>query len=100
MKISMGRVVFILNAVLWLGYAVYVYYDMAVQNGNTSSADFLSLFVLVNAGLLLFSGIKLGKPQKWTYYLAAAVVVYNVILSLINNPQASMARASPNIKMA
>jgi hypothetical protein len=84
MKISMGRVVFILNAVFWLGYGVYIYYDMAVRNNNTSSADLISLFVFVNAGLLFFSGIKLGKPQRWTYYLAAAVGIYNLVLSLLN----------------
>jgi hypothetical protein len=84
MKLSMGRVVFILNAVFWLGYGVYVYYDMAVRNNNTSSADLVSLFVFVNAGLLFFSGIKLGKPQRWTYYLVTAVAVYNLVLSLLN----------------
>jgi hypothetical protein len=84
MKLSMGRVVFILNAVFWLGYGVYVYYDMAVRNNNTSSADLVSLFVFVNAGLLFFSGIKLGKPQRWTYYLVTVVAVYNLVLSLLN----------------
>lgn len=80
----MGRGLFILNAVFWLGYGVYVYYDMAVKNENTSSADILSLFVLVNASLLFFSGLKLGKPQKWTYFFATVIVLFNAILSLFN----------------
>jgi len=83
-KINLGRGFFILNAVFWLGYGVYVYYDMAVRNNNTGSADIVTLFVFVNAGLLFFSGIKLGKPEKWTYFFVLSVVVFNAILSLLN----------------
>ena len=83
-KISLGRSFFILNAVFWFGYGVYIYYDMAVRNNNTSSADLLTLFVFVNAGLLLFGGIKLGKPEKWTYYFTIAVFAFNAILSVLN----------------
>jgi len=57
---------------------------MAVRNNNTSSADIVTLFIFANAGLLLFSGVKLGKPQKWTYFLAMAVVLLNAIPSLMN----------------
>ncbi|MDO9300801.1 MAG: hypothetical protein Q7T89_05430 [Anaerolineales bacterium] len=80
----MARIFFFLSAVLWLGYVVYIYYDMAVVNRNTGSADVVTLFSFVNAGLLLFSGIKFGKPQKWTYYFALAVVAFNTLLSLLN----------------
>lgn len=83
-KINLGRGFFILNALFWFGFGVYVYYDMAVKNNNTTSADILTLFVLVNAGLLLFSGIKLGKPERWTYLLAIATLLVNVTLSLMN----------------
>jgi len=83
-KITLGRGFFILNAIFWLGYGVYIYYDMAIKNNNKASADLLALFIFVNAGLLLFSGIKLGKPEKWTYYFASAVIAFNTILSLLN----------------
>lgn len=83
-KITLGRGFFILNAVFWIGYGVYVYYDMAIANNNKSSADIVTLFVFVNAVFLLFSGIQLGKPQKWTYYIASAVLAFNIILSLLN----------------
>ena len=84
LRVTMARIFFFLSAVLWLGYVVYIYYDMAVVNRNTSSADVVTLFAFVNAGLLLFSGIKFGKPQKWTYYFALAVVTFNTLLSLLN----------------
>jgi hypothetical protein len=73
-----------LNAFLWLGYVVYIYYDMAVKNNNLTSADIVTLFAFVNACLLLFSGIKFGKPQLWVYYFTLAVAVFNTLLSLVN----------------
>ena len=84
LRVNMARIFFSLNAVLWLAYGVYIYYDMAVVNHNTNSADVVTLFAFVNAGLLLFSAIKLGKPQKWTYFLVLAVAVFNTLLSLVN----------------
>ena len=84
LKVNTARIVFCLNAVLWLGYVVYIYYDMAVRNNNLTAADIVTLFSFVNAGLLLFSGIKFGQPQQWVYYFALAVVVFNTILSLFN----------------
>jgi len=83
-SITLGRGFFILNAVFWFGYGVYIYYDMAVRNNNTTSADILTLFVMVNAVLLFFSGIKLGKPQRWTYLFSSATLLFNAALSLIN----------------
>jgi hypothetical protein len=83
-KISLGRGFFILNAVLWISYGIYTYYDMAVKNHNTNSADLLTFYLFINAGLLFFSGIKLGKPQKWTYYFVIAVLVFNSVLSALN----------------
>jgi Na+/melibiose symporter-like transporter len=84
LKITTARIFFCLNAALWLGYGVYIYYDMAVVNHNTSSADVVTLFSFANAGLLLFSGIKFGKPKKWVYYFALAIAVFNTLLTLLN----------------
>jgi len=84
LKVNMARIFFCLNAVLWLGYVVYIYYDMAVKNNNLTAADIVTLFAFVNAGLLLFSGIKFGKPQQWVYYFALVVAVFNTLLSLVN----------------
>jgi hypothetical protein len=57
---------------------------MAIVNKNTGSADTVALFAFVNAGLLLFSGIKLGNHQKWTYIFALVVAVFNTLLTLLN----------------
>ena len=84
LKINIGRGFFILNAVLWFGYGIYIYYDMAIANNNKASADIVTLFTFVNAGMLLFSGIKLGKPEKWTYIFVISLASFNALLSLFN----------------
>ncbi len=81
---TLVRILFFVNAALWLGYVVYIYYDMAVVNKNLTSADIVSLFVFVNAVAMLISGIQLAKTQKWTYYLALVVVGANLLLTLLN----------------
>ncbi len=84
LKITTARVFFLLNAILWLCYGIYIYYDMAVANNNKSSADIVTLFSFSNAGLLLFCGIKYGKPQLWIYYFALVIGVFNTLLALLN----------------
>ena len=84
LKINMARIFFIVNAILWFGYGVYIYYDMAVLNNNTGSADIVTLFVFVNGGIMLFSGIMFGELKKWIYYFALAVAAFNTVLTLLN----------------
>ena len=83
LKITMARVFFFLNAALWFGYGVYIYYDMAVVNNNKNSADIVTLFVFVNACIMLYCGIIFGRPKKWIYYFALAVVAFNTLLTLL-----------------
>lgn len=78
------RVLFFLNAALWFGYGVYIYYDMAVLNNNLSSADIVTIFVFVNAAAMLVSGIQFGKLEKWTYYIPLVVVAANTLLTVLN----------------
>ena len=81
---NVARSLFFLNAILWFIYVVYIYYDMAVVNNNKSSADIVTVFVFVNAMAMLVSGIVFGGPKKWTYYFPLAVVLLNMLLTLLN----------------
>ncbi len=81
---NLVRVLFFLNAALWFGYVVYIYYDMAVLNNNRSSANIVTIFVFVNAIAMLVSGIQFGKLEKWTYYFALVVVAANTLLTALN----------------
>jgi hypothetical protein len=42
----MARIFLCLSSILWLAYGVYIYFDMAVINKNTGSADILTLLAL------------------------------------------------------
>jgi len=81
---NLVRTLFFLNAVIWFGYGIYIYYDMAVLNSNRSSADIVTIFVFVNAVAMLVSGIQFGKLEKWTYYFALVVVAANTLLTVLN----------------
>ena len=81
---SLVRILFFINAALWFGYVVYIYYDMAVLNRNLGSADIVTLFVFVNALAMLVSGIQLGKSESWAYYLAIVVLGANLLLTVLN----------------
>lgn len=76
--------VFILNAILWVVYGIYIYYDMAVLNRNTGSADVVTLFVFINALVMLASGLLLKKNEIETYYFALVVAALNTLLMLFN----------------
>ena len=79
-----ARSFFFLNAILWLIYVIYIYYDMAVVNNNKSSADIVTIFVFVNAIAMLASGIIFGRQKKQTYYFPLVVVILNTLLTLLN----------------
>lgn len=81
---NMARALFFLNAFFWLGYVVYIYYDMAVLNNNKSSADIATIFTFVNAIALFASGVVLGKAEDTSYYFALVVLAMNFILTILN----------------
>ena len=83
-KKSVVRVLFYLNAILWLVYTIYIYFDMAVLNRNELSADIVTIYVLVNAVVMFVSGLMLGKQKKTAFYFALIVVILNALLTILN----------------
>ncbi len=81
---TLVRILFFINAALWLGYVVYIYYDMAVVNKNLTSADIVALFVFANSVMMFVSGWQLAKSESWAYYLAMVVIGINLLLTLLN----------------
>jgi Na+/melibiose symporter-like transporter len=78
------RALFYLNAILWLVYTIYIYFDMAVLNHNELSADIATMFAFVNAVVMFVSGIILGRQKKPIFYFALIVVVLNAVLTVLN----------------
>ncbi len=75
------RILFFLNALFWLGFSIYVVLDM-INNLNLSSAIFVGIFMFGNAGLMIWSGVLLSRPQKWGYYFALIIILINIFYTL------------------
>lgn len=83
-KKSIARALFYLNAILWVIYTIYIYFDMAVVNNNERSADIVTIYVLVNAITMFVSGLVLGKHKRPAFYFSLVIVVFNIILTILD----------------
>lgn len=75
------RVLFFLNSFLWLIYTVYIYFDMAILNENTLSADIATIYALVNSILMFVCGIVLRREKPPSFYFSLVIVLFNTILT-------------------
>ncbi len=73
-----------LNAILWLVYCIYIYYDMAVVNNNGTSAYIAAVFLFIMAAFMFISGVALGRQPKRGYYPTLVLIVLNTIFTLMN----------------
>lgn len=73
-----------MNAILWLVYCVFIYYDMAVVNNNKTSADIATIFLFIMAAFMAVSGIMLSKQPSRAYYPALLLIVLNTIFTIMN----------------
>jgi len=81
-RIKTAQALFFLNAFLWIGFGVYILFDMAVINNNGLAALIVALFMFGNAGGMLLGGITIGKGIKWAYYFSIALLAVNLLLTL------------------
>ena len=80
-RIVAAQALFYINTLIWLGFAVYMFYDMAAVDNNGFAILIISIFMLGNAGAMFLSGFMLGKRQKWIYYFAIAFLGINIFLT-------------------
>jgi hypothetical protein len=78
------RVLFFLNSFLWLIYTVYIYFDMAVLNGNEFSADVATIYAFINSALMFVSGIVLRREKPPSFYFSLVIVLFNTILTVFD----------------
>ena len=81
-KIKIARVLFFVNALIWLGFSIFLFRDMTRLNSGTS-AFVAAFFVLTIAGTMLASGIMIAKRIGWAYYFGLIVLALNIFLSFI-----------------
>ena len=82
-SVRVAQALFFLNAVIWLVLGVVSLVRMT--NGNPDhaiTAWIVSILMFGNAGAMLWSGVGIGRQQKWFYYLAIAVLIVNIVLTV------------------
>lgn len=76
-KVITAQFLLYVNALIWLGFGVYLFIDM-VGAHNTASVIFLiSFFLLVNVGVMIFCAITIGRRTPWAYYFSIFIVLVN-----------------------
>jgi hypothetical protein len=80
--IRMTRILFYLNALIWLVFGVISLYRL----GSGESAYVLTMLVVAvlmfgNVAAMLVAGFVLKWPRKWSFWLATAVLLINIVLT-------------------
>lgn|SRR5512147_2728305 len=76
-KIKIARALFYFNALLWLGFSIYLYRDISSFNKGVS-AFLAPLFLLVLAASMLASGMLIARRIKWAYYFGITALALNL----------------------
>ena len=77
------QALFFLNAAIWLSLGILSLARIESRNSHQAiTAWIVAILMLGNAGVMLLSGVVIGKQQKRFYYLAVAVVVVNILLTV------------------
>lgn len=76
-KILTAQFLLYANAILWLGFAIYIGVDMAKAHNTVYVLFLASFFLLLNAGAMLFCGITIGRRDSWAYYFSIFILVLN-----------------------
>lgn len=83
---NIARVLFYLNAVLWLVISAGILVEMLLDNNGLSTL-LVGIFLLVNVTAMFFGGKMLAQKEKWTYIFALVVVVLNIALAFTGVPE-------------
>ncbi|MFA6391657.1 MAG: hypothetical protein WCW66_02775 [Patescibacteria group bacterium] len=70
------------NAVIWLVFGIIASFGGTTKPDYTNLMEFISLFMFVDAGLLIFIMIGTIKKQSWTYTGGLIILVVNIVLSI------------------
>jgi hypothetical protein len=82
-RVKMAQNLFFLNAIIWLVFGSVSLISM--ENGDSDRIFTLLVIAMMmfgNAGAMAFSGWGIGKARKSSYYLAVAVLIVNIILTV------------------
>jgi hypothetical protein len=78
-SVMLARALIALNGVIWILLAAV---GLLRASSITSTMVFVYLLALADAGVLLWLAWRIGRPSRWVYYLALAVIFVNAVLSI------------------
>jgi hypothetical protein len=78
-----AQALFGVNTVIWVAFAVVTWIRRAGGGRDSAvGAVVMAVLMLGNAGAMLAAGIGLGRQQRRYYWLALAVLVVNIVLTV------------------
>jgi hypothetical protein len=82
-SLTIARALFILNGVIWILFGLFGLYQFAASGeAQGTSTAIIALIMFANASLMIGLGFAIGKGKKRLYYLAIAVLLINIILTV------------------
>ena len=78
--VKIAQALFILGAVIWILFSV-----ISLIRFPGASTSIVACLMVANAGMLLLIGWGLGTRQRRIFYMALAVLVVNVALTLTDD---------------
>jgi hypothetical protein len=84
-KLVTAQFLLYVNAIIWLGFGIYLLVDM-IRAGNTTSVIFLiSFFLLINVLAMVFCAITIGRRDPWAYYFSLFIIIVNAIFTRLGH---------------
>ncbi len=80
-KIVTAQFMLYVNALIWLGFGIYVFFDMLRANNNAQTMSLISFFLLVNVAVMAICGVTIGRRDPWAYYFSLFIVGLNAIFT-------------------
>jgi hypothetical protein len=83
--IRKAQILFITNALIWLGFGVYaIIRQPHTYFGQPLMVWIFGILLFGNATAILLSAYLLGKRNKWSYYFAFVLLVANILAGLMD----------------
>lgn len=83
LKILTAQFLLFANALIWLGFGIYVFVDMVKAHNSSFVIFLISFFLLFNVGAMVFCGITIGRRDSWAYYFSLFIVAVNAIFTRV-----------------
>jgi hypothetical protein len=86
-KIITAQFLLYVNALLWLGFGIYLFSDMVRAGNNLQVILMISFFLLVNVIAMAVCGFSIGRRDPAAWYFSLFIVVLNAVFTRVGQFQ-------------